>query len=52
MTTGTMTIGQIQPDKTDVRSYPPQDGIHDKGLDLEATQTDESHDPNDRDHGP
>ena len=41
-----MTIGQISPDKTYVRSYPLRDGIHDEGLDLEANQTGGSHDPN------
>jgi hypothetical protein len=40
-----MTIGQIRPEKTRVRSYPLWDEIHDKGLDLEAIQTDENHDP-------
>lgn len=39
-------------DKTHVSSYLLRDGIHDRGLDLEASQTDESHDPNDRDRGP
>jgi hypothetical protein len=39
---------QMWPNKTHVRSYPPWDGIHDEGLELEAIQTGESHDPNDR----
>jgi hypothetical protein len=35
-----------------VRSHPLRDVIYDDGLDLEAIQTDESHDPNDWDRGP
>ena len=49
--TGTMTTSQIRPDKTHVRSHPLRVGIHDGGLDLKATRTDESHDPNSQDHG-
>jgi hypothetical protein len=45
-----MTISQIGPDETSVQSYPLWDGIHDKGLDLEAIQAGENHNPNDRDH--
>ena len=51
VTTGTRTTGQIRPDKTHERSHPLRDGIHDGGLDLKATRADESHDPNDQDHG-
>ena len=36
VTTGTITTGQIRPDKTHVRFHPLRDGIHDKGLDLET----------------
>jgi hypothetical protein len=45
VTIGTMTTGQIKSDKMKVRSHPLQDGIHDEGLNLEAIQTDGSHDP-------
>ena len=38
MTTGTITTAQIWPNKINVRSHPLQDGIHDEGLDLKATQ--------------
>ena len=51
VTTGTTTTSQIWPYKTCVRSHPLWDGIHDGGLDLTATWTDESHDPNDQDRG-
>ena len=37
---------------TTINTYPPWDGIHDKGLDLEADQTNRSHDPNNRDRSP
>jgi hypothetical protein len=43
---------QIRPDKTHVRSYLSWDGIHNEGLNLEAIQTGESLNPNDRDRGP
>ena len=49
--TGMITTGQIRLDKMHVRSHPLWDGIHDGGLDLEATQANESRDPNDRDRG-
>jgi hypothetical protein len=49
---GTVPTSQIRPDKMHVRFNPLQDGIHDKGLDLEAIQPGGSHDPNDRDRGP
>jgi hypothetical protein len=49
--TGTTTTGQIQPYKMHVRSHPLWDEMHDGGLDLKATWTDESHDPNNRDRG-
>jgi hypothetical protein len=49
--TGTITTDQIRPDKMHVRLHPLWDGIHDEGLDLEAIQIGESHDPNDRGHG-
>jgi hypothetical protein len=48
----TMPTVQTWPDKTHVPSYPPRDGIHEEGLDLEANQIDGSHDPNDQDRGP
>ena len=48
---GTVPTGQIQPDKTHVRFYPLQEGIHDEDLDQEAIWTDMSHDPNARDCG-
>jgi hypothetical protein len=31
-----MNTSQIWLDEMDIRSYPPRDGIHDEGLDLEA----------------
>ena len=40
-----MTTGQIWSDETRVQSYPPQDGIHDEGLDLEVVQARGNHDP-------
>ena len=43
---------QIGTYETHVRFYPLWDGIHDEGLHLEAIQTDESHDTNDRGRGP
>jgi hypothetical protein len=49
--TSMMTTGQIRPDKTRVRSHPLWDVIHDGDLDLKATQTNESHSPNDQDRG-
>jgi len=48
----TMTIVQIWPDKMHVRSYPLPNGIHDKGLDLEAIQISGSHNLNNQDRGP
>jgi hypothetical protein len=39
VTTGTITTGQIRPDKTHVRAHPLRDRIHDEGFDLKATQT-------------
>jgi hypothetical protein len=50
--TGTITTGQIRPNKTHVQLHPLRNRIHDEGLDLEAIQTGESHDPNDQDRGP
>jgi type II restriction/modification system DNA methylase subunit YeeA len=50
--TSTEPTVQIRSDNRKVRSHPLRDGIHDEGLDLEAIQTNESHNPNDRDHGP
>jgi hypothetical protein len=35
-----------------VQLHPLWDRIHNEGLDLEAIQTDEGHDPNDQDRGP
>ena len=52
MTTGTVPTGQIRFNKMHVQHYLLRNGIHDKGLDLEATKTGRSHDPNDRDRGP
>jgi hypothetical protein len=48
----TMPIVQTWPNKMHVPSYPPWDGIHKEGLDLEANQIDGSHDRNDPDRGP
>jgi len=50
--TGTTTTGQIRTYKMRGQSHPLWNGIHDGGLDLKATRTDKSHDPNDRNHGP
>jgi len=44
-------IIQIWSDNIYVWSYPLRDGIHDGGLDLEAIQVDESHDPGAWDRG-
>jgi hypothetical protein len=50
--TGTMTTSQVRPNETRVLSCPLRDGIHDEGLDLEATQAGGNHNPNDRDRAP
>jgi hypothetical protein len=52
VTTGTTIHIPNTVDRMHVRFYPPWDGIHDKGLDLEAVLPGESHDPNDWDRGP
>jgi hypothetical protein len=49
VTIGMMTTDQIWPNKMYVRSHPLWDEIHDGGLDLKDTQTDESHDPTNKD---